>query len=254
MSGSDAGAVWPAGARWPADAAALEAIQTALARATPPAWHFDPAAHPRVAACFVCFGRGGAGVGAAGDAGWAAAALLTGRRPIVATVAGSAGAAYAPGHLALREGPLLEAAVRALVTSPDVLLVDATGRDHPYGAGLALHLGARLGLPTVGVTNRLLVARGTWPADERGATSPFVLPDQIVGFWVRTRAGVRPVAVHAAWRTDAATAVDVVTSCTHRSRTPEPLRAARQAARALRARSPRGGPSSAGPAFEIELE
>jgi deoxyribonuclease V len=30
----------------------------------------------------------------------------------------------------------------------DALLVDATGRDHPRRAGLALHLGAMLDLPT----------------------------------------------------------------------------------------------------------
>ena len=36
-----------------------------------------------------------------------------------------------PGHLALQRGPLLEAAVRELEPTPDILLVNATGRDHP---------------------------------------------------------------------------------------------------------------------------
>ena len=53
----------------------------------------------------------------------------------------------------MREGPLLEAAVRALEVEPDLLLVNATDRDHPRRAGLALHLGALLDLPTVGVTH-----------------------------------------------------------------------------------------------------
>jgi deoxyribonuclease V len=35
-----------------------------------------------------------------------------------------------------------------------VLLVNATGRDHLWRAGLALPLGALLDLPTVGVTRR----------------------------------------------------------------------------------------------------
>jgi hypothetical protein len=60
--------------------------------------------------------------------------------------------------------------VRALPIVPKVLLVNATGRDHPRRAGLALHLGAVLGLPTVGVTTRPLVAKGPWPVDQRGAT------------------------------------------------------------------------------------
>ncbi|MGQ0551245.1 MAG: endonuclease V [Armatimonadota bacterium] len=44
-----------------------------------------------------------------------------------------------------------------------MLIVIATRRDHPRRAGLALHLGARLSIPTVGVTTRTLLARGKWP-------------------------------------------------------------------------------------------
>jgi deoxyinosine 3'endonuclease (endonuclease V) len=58
--------------------------------------------------------------------------------------------AYLPTLLALQEGLLLEQAVRALPIAPKVLVVNATGRDHPRRTGLALHLGAVLGLPTVG--------------------------------------------------------------------------------------------------------
>ena len=63
-----------------------------------------------------------------------------------------------------------------------------------------------LDLPTIGVTNRLLLAAGDWPADEAGASSPLVLEDEVVGAWVRTWAGTRPLAAHAAWRTDPETA------------------------------------------------
>jgi deoxyribonuclease V len=147
---------------------------------------------------------------------------------------GEACAPYMPGLLVLREGPLLEAAVRALPEPPEVLLVDATGRDHPRRAGLALHLGAVLGIPTVGVTHRPLLAEGHWPADERGARSPLVLEDEVVGYWLRTRPGTRPLACHAAWRTDPETAADVVLALTGQLRTPEPLRQARTAARQAR--------------------
>jgi deoxyribonuclease V len=156
---------------------------------------------------------------------------------------GEAGTAYDPGHLALREGPLLESAILALPARPDVLLVNATGRDHARRAGLALHLGARLDLPSVGVTNRLLVATGPWPADAPRAQSPFRLQDEIVGYWVRARRGTRPLAVHAGWRTDAATAREIVLACIARARTPEPLRAARRAAREGRQRARAGGSS-----------
>ena len=116
-------------------------------------------------------------------------------------------------------------------------MVNATGRDHPRRAGLALHLGAMLELPTVGVTTRPLLAQGAWPVDERAATAPLQLDGEVVGYWVRTRQGARPVAVHAAWQTDAQAAVQVVLAATRRARTPEPLRRARTLARTRRAHS-----------------
>jgi deoxyribonuclease V len=139
-----------------------------------------------------------------------------------------------PGLLALRLGGLMELAVRALSRRPDVLLLDATGRDHPRRAGLALHLGAELGLPTIGVTHRPLSAGGDWPSDRRGATSPLLIGDSVVGCWLRTQPSVRPLAVHPGWRIDLGTAVAVIMSVTSRRRTPEPLRRARQLARRAR--------------------
>jgi deoxyribonuclease V len=147
------------------------------------------------------------------------------------------GAGYVGGSLALREGPLLESAVRALPRMPDVLLVNATGRDHPRAAGLALHLGAVLDLPTVGVTHRPLVASGPSPPPARWSRSELRWSGDVVAAWVRTRADARPVVVHPAWRTDLDTAIAVVRASVGRARTPEPLRRARRAARLARARS-----------------
>jgi deoxyribonuclease V len=129
--------------------------------------------------------------------------------------------------------------VRALPARPDALLVNATGRDHPRRAGLALQLGAALDLPAAGVTHRPLLAEGEWPAEERGSRSPLRLGGEVVGYWVRTRSGARPLAAHAAWRTDPETAAELVLSVTGRARTPAPLREARRVARAARSRNPR---------------
>jgi deoxyribonuclease V len=222
------------GSGWPATAEELTQLQQALGELTPEPWQ-PPTTVLRIGACFVCFERV-QGPGAAGDRGFAGAAV-TERRRLLAGVSGSgpAGGPYVPALLALREGPLLEQAVGALPIAPEVLVVNATGRDHPRRAGLALHLGAVLGLPTVGVTTRPLVAQGAWPADHRGATAPLLVDDEVVGCWVRTRAGAKPVAVHAAWRIDAQAAVRVVLAATRRARTPEPLRRARTLARTRRA-------------------
>lgn len=227
---------------WPVGAAALEGEQRRLAALTPAGWRPDDPASVLAAGCFVAFVRGEQGPGRPGDRCWGGAALVR-RGLLVAAVAvpGVAGASYVPGLLALREGPALEAAVRALPVRADVLLVDATGRDHPRRCGLAVHLGAVLGVPTVGVTHRPLRAEGPFPADRRGATAPLVLDGEEVGRWVCTRRGVRPVAVHAAWRTDVTTAVEVVLAVATGARTPEPLRQARVAARTARSSAGGGG-------------
>lgn len=210
-------------------------VQRELAAASPPAWR-SGRQQLVIAGCVVCFPRGQGGRGAIGDRAWAAAAVWRGGRLAAeATVDGQAGAVYEPGLLALREGPCLEAAVRALRLWPDVLLVDATGRDHPRRAGLALQLGAVLDLPTVGITHRPLLARGRWPQDVAGATAPLMLAGERVAVWLRTRRGARPLAVHGAWRTSVDEAVRVALAASGRYRTPEPLRDARRLARSARA-------------------
>jgi len=218
---------------WPSDASSLVDEQTRIASLDASEWTPEP--DLVIGGVFVCFERGGSGPGAPGDRGWAAAAVRTGRHVAVATTNGEAGAAYEPGLLALREGPLLEAAMISLGVRPDVLLVDATGRDHPRRAGLALQLGTVLGLPTVGVTNRPLVASGPEPGPDRLDRAPLSIEGDVVGYRFRTREATRPLCVHAGWRTTPETALDVVMQATGRFRTPEPLRRARTSARRARA-------------------
>lgn len=221
---------------WPGSFDQLIRGQQALAALRPVPWTPPPGRFP-TGGCFVCFSRGQPGEGAKADLGWAGATLISSDRNITSAVtSGSAGAPYEAGLLALREGPLLEAAVRSLPRPPEVLLVNATGRDHPRSAGLAVHLGAVLDLPTVGITQRPLLAEGEWPELARGARVPLHLAGEEVGFWLCTRNGTRPLAVHAAWRTDAEVAVaEALRATTGEARTPEPIRHARRVARTARA-------------------
>src|ERR671914_232347 len=150
---------------------------------------------PLVAGCFVCFRRGQRGPGGVEEPGWAAAVLMRGDRR-------QAGSAVVSGSAAA-----------------------------PYEPGLL----ALLERPSVGVTDRPLLASGPEPGLERGATSPLLIGRREVACALRTRAGARPVVVHSGWRTDLDTAVSVVLASTRRARTPEPLRRARRAARQARA-------------------
>jgi deoxyribonuclease V len=223
---------------WPKTAEELIDAQRALDRADPPPWRpADPEAL-HVAAAWVCFARGVTGTGSAGDPAWAAAVTMFGGRMTERTVLyGHAASGYVPGLLALRIGPLLSEVVGRLANGFDVLLVDATGRDHPRHAGLAVHLGAVLGVPTIGVTHRPLVASGAWPEDQTNAVAPLLDGQLTVGFWLRSRVGTRPIAVHAGWRTDPSTALAVVLAGKGRMRTPAPLRQARRIARRARVRA-----------------
>ncbi|MGH9184022.1 MAG: endonuclease V [Acidimicrobiales bacterium] len=235
-------------------------VQCALAGEAESALAADPWSPPAravIGGCFVAFARGEAGPGSPGDRAWAACVAWrpgtsSGGAPgnrlprraddvlAQAVVAGRAPAAYVPGLLARREGPLLAAALAALDLLPDVLLVDATGTDHPRRAGLAVHLGAVTGVPTVGVTHRPLVATAPLPELRRGAMTPVRLGGRCVGFWVCTRTGARAVVAHAGWRTSPETAVKtVLAASTDAARTPVPLQEARRMAR--EARALRGG-------------
>jgi deoxyribonuclease V len=116
---------------WPTQPEQLVEVQQALAIQVTEPW-VPGDGPPRVAACWVCFPRGLAGPGAAGDQAWAAVvAMQDGRVLELHTTTGRAGAAYTPGLLALRAGALLETVVETLAERPDVLLLDGTGRDHP---------------------------------------------------------------------------------------------------------------------------
>lgn len=221
---------------WPSDARSLAARQHELALAAAEPSAVDPST-ALIGGCWVCLPRGLASSGTDHDPAWCAAVCMRGGHLVEQRViTGITGAPYQPGLMALRLGRLMETAIRALLRRLDVLLLDATARDHPRRAGLALHLGAELDIPTIGVTHRPLTACGEWPREQRGAVSPLLIDDSVVGCWLRTQPGVRPLAVHPGWRIDMPTAVAVVITTTSRRRTPEPLRAARQLAR--RARTP----------------
>jgi deoxyribonuclease V len=164
-----------------------------------------------------------------------------------AVVQQAVGSAYVPGLLALREGPVLAAAVSSLRRRPDVLLVDASGADHPRRAGLAVHLGWVLDLPTVGVTHSPLraglesmtsaelEALNRPSAWVRGRWWPLRLDGDCVAALLCTRTGVRPVVAHAGWRTGVESAVAVaLAASTEGARAPVPLQEARRVAREVR--------------------
>ena len=223
---------------WPTSVEDLQRLQVELAARArgEPAWQPPADRASRVGGVFVASPQAVEGTGAPGEPAWVAAVLLEAGVTLVSLISRDHfDAAYAPGLLALREGRLLAEAVARLGPAPDVVILNASGRDHPRRAGLALHVGAACGIPTVGVTDRPLLAQGPQPGPDRGARAELRLDHELVGYRLRTRAGARPVVVHAGWRVEAETACAIVLQVDGASRTPAPLREARRLARSARA-------------------
>ncbi len=133
---------------------------------------------------------------------------------------------YIPGLLSFRELPALLAALEKLDQQPDLVLCDGQGLAHPRRFGIACHLGVATGLITIGVGKSRLCGQFSEPARDRGASSPLLDKDEVIGKVLRTRTGVKPVFVSIGHRINMDRAVELVLRCTPRFRLPEPIRQA----------------------------
>ncbi len=137
---------------------------------------------------------------------------------------------YIPGLLSFREAPVILQAVEKLTTAPDVFIFDGMGRAHPRRIGIASHVGLWLQKPTIGCGKTLLTGRYTDPPAERGAWSPLVDRQEMIGAVLRTRATAKPVYISVGHLADLPTSLELVMRCTGKYRLPEPIRAAHHAA------------------------
>lgn len=133
---------------------------------------------------------------------------------------------YVPGLLSFREAPAVLAALDALTTRPDLLLVDGQGLAHPRRFGIACHLGVFLDRPAIGVAKSRLTGAHAAPGPERGDWTPLVDGDETIGAVLRTRARVNPLFVSIGHRVSLQTAIRLVLACGRGYRLPEPCRLA----------------------------
>lgn len=133
---------------------------------------------------------------------------------------------YVPGLLSFREAPALLASLACLSRRPDLLFVDGQGIAHPRRLGLASHIGVLADLPTIGVAKSRLTGRFEPPPPEKGARSPLMHGEEVIGAVLRTRARVRPVFVSVGHRIGLEAAVALTLQASPRYRVPEPTRLA----------------------------
>lgn len=140
---------------------------------------------------------------------------------------------YIPTYLAYRELPAIEAVVRRLSSSPDVLMVDGHGRLHPSLFGVACHAGVVLDMPTIGIAKHALAGRMRAKSRRDRETIPLWIDDIVRGeAWVPPGRS-RPIYVSIGHRISLRSAVDITRRTTRRGY-PEALRIADRASREMK--------------------
>ena len=132
---------------------------------------------------------------------------------------------YIPGLLSFREAPAIFNAFHALKTTPDLLIIDGGGINHPRFAGLATHVGVILDIPTIGVTKNLLCGTGEIP-DEEGDARLITYCDKAVGYYLKSKKGCKPIIVAPGHKISLETSLKLTKSCIHKHKLPEPTRLA----------------------------
>lgn len=137
---------------------------------------------------------------------------------------------YVPGLLSFREIPALLPVLDDLATQrgalPDVLMLDAHGLAHPRRFGLACHLGVLLDRPALGVAKKRFVGTYDEPGPDKGAQSPLMHQDEVIGTVLRTRTRVKPVFVSVGHRITLEEATALSLRAAMRTKLPEPNRLA----------------------------
>ncbi|MCA1275039.1 endonuclease V, partial [Streptomyces sp. 7G] len=143
-----------------------------------------------------------------------------------ATAVGTIAFPYVPGLLAFREIPTVLKALEELSVDPGLVVCDGYGLAHPRRFGLASHLGVLTGLPVIGVGKNPFTFTYEAPGPLRGASSPLLDGDEVVGRALRTRENTSPVFVSVGHR------ISLDNACAHtlrlagRYRQPESTRRA----------------------------
>ncbi len=128
---------------------------------------------------------------------------------------------YIPTFLSFREGPAIVSAYGKLQHPPDILMVDGCGINHPWGAGLATHIGVALDVPTIGVAKHILCGKGDEPV-EVGDVSPLVFEGRQVGWLIKSCRRCRTIVVAPRHRVSVDGALEITKHMLRGHKLPEP--------------------------------
>ena len=152
------------------------------------------------------------------------------RRQVVETVFATSPVLfpYIPGLLSFREGPAVLAALGELTTLPEIMMYDGAGIAHPRGLGIASHMAALTGIPSIGCAKSLLCGSHDEPGMEKGDWNYIYYRKRVVGTCLRTRRGVKPMYISPGSGFSVDGACRFALGLTGKYRLPEPTRMAHQ--------------------------
>lgn len=133
---------------------------------------------------------------------------------------------YIPTYLAFRELPVIEGLIKNLKNKPTVLLIDGNGVLHPYGMGIASHVGVVLDIPTIGVAKKLLCGHLKKEVKRVGDYSQVEYEGRVIGYAFKSSPRTKKlIYISPGHKVSFDTALNVVKRfCKHKI--PEPIREA----------------------------
>ncbi|MEX2701619.1 MAG: deoxyribonuclease V [Candidatus Baldrarchaeia archaeon] len=130
---------------------------------------------------------------------------------------------YIPTLLSFRECYPMISAIKKLKELPDIFMVDAQGRLHPFRLGAASHLGVVLNIPTIGIAKKLLCGS---IGERKDNWAPIYDKNEIIGAAVWTKKNVKPIFVSIGHRVTLKTAIKITLNTCKKYKLPEPIRQA----------------------------
>jgi deoxyribonuclease V len=133
---------------------------------------------------------------------------------------------YIPTYLAFRELPVIEKLLKKMKKKPTVMLIDGNGVLHPFGMGIATHVGVKLGIPTIGVAKSLLCGEVKKDELDVGQHSVVMNEGKVIGYALRSSPRAKKlIYISPGHMVSFKTALDVVKRfCKYK--VPEPIRCA----------------------------
>lgn len=141
---------------------------------------------------------------------------------------------YVPGYLGFREVPSLLLAWEQLPQKPDVIVLDGQGITHPRGMGIACHFGVLANHAAIGCAKNMLFGKYPPLGLEKFSSSPIVNNNELMGYALRTKAGVKPVYISPGHKISVNDSLAIMKNCTQKYRIPEPTRLAHDKVNLLR--------------------